>query len=288
MEEAPRLQFGLVPPASFAAGNDHVDELLRWVGERAGVMLVRRQVASYDDLARLLRGGVLQVVWLPPILFARLDVEGIVRELVCAERGGSEPYVSALVARAGSGITKLDDLRGKRVAWVDPLSAAGYVVPRLRLVHLGRAPGDLFAEESFFGSHAAVVRAVLEGVVDVGATYAGFGPRGELVRGAFTELGARAEDLVVVEAFGSVPSDVIAVHAGVPEELATALADALEAASRDREMGEVVRTTFGATRFVRKPLGGHDLLRAEIEHAADSGVIPAAAAFLSTRPPPRG
>jgi hypothetical protein len=38
--------------------------------------------------------------------------------------------------------------------------------------------------------------------------------------------------------------------------------------------------------FVRKPLVGYDVLREEVEHGVDSGIIPAAAAFLSTRPPP--
>lgn len=286
MEDVPRLQFGLVPPA-FLGQNDRVNELLRWVSEHAGVMLVRRQVASYDDLARLLRGGVLQVVWLPPILFARLDVEGVVRQLVCADRDGTEPYVSALLTRAGSGIRTLDDLAGKRVGWVDPLSAAGYVVPRLRLAQMGRPPTELFAQETFFGSHVAVVRAVLDGSVDVGATYAGFGPSGELVRGPFTELGARAEELAVVESFGGIPSDVVAVHRSVPDAIAERLASALEATSEDLDAQTAVRATFGAMRLVRRPLAGHDLLRSEIEVAASGGVIPAATAFLSTRPPPR-
>ena len=260
-----------------------MNELLGWVSERTGAQLVRRQVASYDDLARLLRGGVLQVAWLPPILFARLDVEGVVRELVCADRGSGATYVSALVARAGGSVRALEDARGKRVGWVDPLSAAGYVVPRLRLAHLGHAPGAYFAEESFLGSHAAVVRAVLDGSVDVGATYAGFDADGALARGAFRDVGARADELAIVESFGPVPSDVVAVHSAVPAELATLLAEAFEAASADPVAREAVQRTFDAERLTRQPLAGHDLLRAEIAVARDSDVIPAAAAFLSPR-----
>lgn len=283
--DAPRLQFGLVPPPSDGATAAQVDELLHGVSERAGLVLVRRQVAGYDDLARLLRGGVLHVAWLPPILFARLDVEGVVRELVCADRGEDAPYVSALVARASSGLATIEDLRGKRVGWVDPLSAAGYVVPRLRLAHRGMPPSSLFAEETFFGSHAAVVRAVLDGAVDVGATYAGFGPDGELARSAFAEAGAGTGELAVVEAFGAIPSDVVAVHASVSRDVAAALGDAFEEAGGDPALRDVVRDAFGARGFTRRPLAGHDLLRAEIALERDAEVIPAAAAFLSSRPP---
>jgi phosphonate transport system substrate-binding protein len=282
--ESSRLQFGLVPPPSFVGVEAHVNALLRWVGDRAGVMLVRRQVASYDDLARLLRGEVLNVAWLPPIPFARLEVEGVVRELACADRGGGDALVSVLLARAGSSLATLEDLRGKRVAWVDPLSATGYVVPRMRLAASGRPPAGFFAKETFFGSHRAVVRAVLDGVADVGATYAGL-EDGRLARGAWTDLGAIADDLAMVETFGRVPSDVIAVHSRVPEPVAQALAEAFEATREDPAALEAVRLTFGAVALVRRPLVGYDLLRSEIEHGVDSGVIPDAAAFLSTRPP---
>lgn len=285
--DARRLQFGLVPPPSFASTNDRVNELLRWVSDRSGTELARRQVASYDDLARLLRNGVLQVAWLPPILLARLDVEGVVRELVCADRGDATSYVSALLARAGAGVERLEDVRGKRVGWVDPLSAAGYVVPRIRLAQKGLPPATTFAEETFLGAHGAVVRAIVEGTVDVGATYAGFDGSGRLVRGAFAETGARPEDLVVVATFGPVPSDVIAVHASVPEDVASALAEAFEAASSDPRASEAIALTFGAERLTRQPIAGHDLLRAEIDVATASDVIPAAAAFLSSRPPSR-
>ncbi len=281
-----RLQFGLVPPASFVSIDPYINTLMRWVGDRAGVSLVRRQVASYDDLARLLRAEVLQVAWLPPIPFARLDIEGVVRELVCADRGGGDDFVSVLVARADSTFTDLETVRGASVAWVDPLSATGYVVPRMRLAAKGRAPGDLFRKETFFGSHAAVVRAVLDGVADVGATYAGLVDQ-KLARGAFEDIGASASELTVVETFGAVPSDVIAVHANVPDATMAALADAFQATKDEPAVLDAVRIVFGATALVKRPLVGYDFLRSEVEHGVDESVIPAAAAFLSTRPPPR-
>lgn len=285
MGDPQRLSFGLVPPPSFLGVEPRVNAFLRWVGERAGVQLVRRQARSYDELVKLLRSGDLDVAWLPPIPFARLDEEGIVRALVTAERGGVDQYVSVMLARSDSSVFVLADVKGKRVGWVDPLSATGYVVPRMRLA--ARFPGArVFASETFFGSHAAVARAVLEGTVDVGATYGGFGDDGSLVRGPFLELGADAARLRVVEAFGAIPPDVIAIHSRVDEPTADALAVAFEQTSKDPLALEHVHVLFGAMFFIKKPLVGYDLLRTEVEHGVDSGVIPAAAAFLSTRPPP--
>ncbi|MDB4935218.1 MAG: Phosphonate transporter phosphate-binding periplasmic component [Labilithrix sp.] len=278
-----RLTFGLVPPASFLNVEPRVNAFLRWVSERAGIELVRRHARSYDELVKLVRAGDLDVAWLPPIPFATLRGEALVRALVCADRG-DDAYVSVLVARPDGPVHTADDARGRRIGWVDPLSAAGYVVPRMRLAARFGASGSPFASESFFGSHAAVARAVVDGTVDVGATY-GRRADGQLVCGPLPE--DSAGQLRVVEVLGSIPPDVIAVHASVVDtEIVAALVRAFEGASRDPVVRGYVLELFGATSFVEKPMNGHDLLGAELERGVDSGVIPAAAVFLSTRPPP--
>lgn len=284
MGDPERLAFGLVPPPTFL-GHDRINTLLRWISDRAGVLLVRRHVDSYDALVRLLRGGELQIAWLPPIPFARVEFERVARALVCAERAGADTTVAVLFTRVDSRFYTSADLRGARVGWVDPLSSTGYVVPRVRLA--ARFPDSpLFTVETFFGSHAAVVRAVLDGVVDVGASYAGFSKEGALVRGAFLDVGAHADDLRVLEVFGAIPPDVVAIHSTLDETLEETLAAAFEATASDPAMLDIVRSVFGAMFFVKKQLGGYDHLRSELEEGVDSGVIPAAAAFLSTRPPP--
>ncbi|HEY8075850.1 MAG TPA: PhnD/SsuA/transferrin family substrate-binding protein [Labilithrix sp.] len=286
MGDAARIVFGLVPPPSFAAAEPGVARVLRYVSERADVMMVRRHVDTYEALARALRHGEIDVAWLPPIPFARLSGDGLVHELVCGERAGRETFCAVLIARADSKIGTRRELVGKRVAWVDPLSATGYVVPRLRLASHGIDPTTSFTKESFYGSHPAVVRAVLDRQADIGATYAGFGDRGELVRGSFLDVGASADDLLVVDAYGDIPPDVVAVRAAVDPQVALRVAKALLEA--DGDALDAIRAVFGVVRFVQEPLTGYDTLRAEVEHGVDSGVIPAAAAFLSTRPPPPG
>lgn len=283
MADPPRLLFGLVPPPAFDAAEPRVNQVLRAVSERAGVMLVRRHVESYDHLATRLRGGELDVAWLPPILFARLASDKLVTELVCGERAGRDTFTSVLIARADSGISTRRDLAGRRAGWVDPLSATGYVIPRIRLASAGFNPSRLFRSETFLGSHTAVARAVLEGGVDVGATFAGFGEGGEPVRGAFLDLGPRSEDILIVDSYSTIPPDVIAIRPSVPPETRERVAKAFEEASG--EALDAIRTVFGVLCFVRKPITGYDMLLTEVDQGVDSGIIPAAAAFLSTRPP---
>jgi hypothetical protein len=79
---------------------------------------------------------------------------------------------------------------------------------------------------------------------------------------------------------------VIAVHTRISERHGQALSAAFEATVSDPSMVDAVRAIFGATSFGRRPIASYELLRSEVERGVDSGVLPASAAFLSTRPPP--
>ncbi len=66
-------------------------------------------------------------------------------------------------------LTDLDALAGKRVAWVDRDSCAGYLFPKLELLERGRPPDSLFVGQCFLESHIRVVRAVRDGEAELRA-----------------------------------------------------------------------------------------------------------------------
>ena len=72
------------------------------------------------------------------------------------------------MARVDSGIADLSDIRGKKVAFVDPSSASGYLYPAAHLVGLGYDI-DKDIDSVFAGGHDKSLQAVLNGDVDVAA-----------------------------------------------------------------------------------------------------------------------
>ena len=72
-----------------------------------------------------------------------------------------------LVVRKDSGLGRVGDLRGRRLAYVDPLSATGYLAPRLLLRRHGLDDRDLL-NPRFVGSDGNVAFAVLTGEADAG------------------------------------------------------------------------------------------------------------------------
>ncbi len=82
------------------------------------------------------------------------------------------PYYRAQISvRAEAGITKLEQLRGKRFAFVDPASTSGYLFPAALLKKMGYDPAKFFGETVFAGSHPNVILALYRGQVDGGATF---------------------------------------------------------------------------------------------------------------------
>lgn len=104
-----------------------------------------------------------------------LDTNGGVEPLlVPEEKDGSISYVSVLVVRADSGITSLEQMRGKSLAWADPNSTSGYLIPRfaLRKAGIGLGSGHYFSRTGFAGGHEQGVVAVLQKQYDGAMTWA--------------------------------------------------------------------------------------------------------------------
>jgi phosphonate transport system substrate-binding protein len=106
---------------------------------------------------------------------AWLDTNGGLEPIVVPEENdGSVAYVSVLVVRADSGIENLEQMRGKTLAWADPNSTSGYLIPRfaLRQAGIGVESGQYFSRTGFAGGHEQGVVAVLQRQYDGAVTWA--------------------------------------------------------------------------------------------------------------------
>lgn len=106
---------------------------------------------------------------------AWIDTGGNVEPLLVAvEKDGSISYRSVIVVRADSGISELDQLKGKTLAWADPNSTSGYLIPRFELTqaHINTEPGQYFSKTGFGGGHEQAVVAVLQKQYDACCTWA--------------------------------------------------------------------------------------------------------------------
>lgn len=132
--------------------------------------------ADYDGVIQGLLGGTLDVAGLGASGFAAVylqDPEAVEPFLTNVQTDGSTGYYSIALAMADSGITSIEQAKGKKLGWADPDSTSGYLVPKVTLPEaIGGADPEEFFETSFNGGHENNVLALLDGKIDVAVTWA--------------------------------------------------------------------------------------------------------------------
>lgn len=262
-DEGSPIRFAIVSgaPAAHALLQVVCGELAKHVDREVSPLVLR----TYGSLADEMKTGKVDVAWAPPLLAIELERAGSATVALCSKRAGRVDYQAAIFLPKGSPITAVEELKGKRVAWVAKESAAGYIFPRLKLASLGLDPETLFADESFRRTHEAVVRAVLAGDADVGATYVSYAPEGgpEPKTAGWLDAGTKTEDIRVLTTAGPIPADVIAFASTMGAPLSEKLGEALRALGAN----ESIRALLNADGFEPASLAHFDALRALVAGA---------------------
>ncbi|MBP9112397.1 MAG: phosphate/phosphite/phosphonate ABC transporter substrate-binding protein [Polyangiaceae bacterium] len=246
--------FAIIRSHAVAAMRERVDRLGKKMSEKVGASFHASFPGTYQEISRGIERSEIGVAWVPPIVASSLEADGLV-SLVAVPVRSAESYQSVLIVRRG-GQKNLADLRGRRVAWVDPLSASGYVVPRIYLAANGYDPRTYFVQESFEKTHIAVVDAVANGRVEIGATFQNVHPKtGEVTTAGWTESsGSRVRPVEVVAVAGEIPTDGFVVSKKV--DAATRLSIARWFLTPDESAKTLLQELVGASEF-RIPSESH-------------------------------
>lgn len=270
MEEV-KLRFGVAEGYEATDASAPFAALAKWLAANASLVLERITAKTYRELAASVRAGSCDVAWLPPVVYAWLaesvtPVGSILRE-------GAAEYATALVTLESSDVHALGDLQKKRMGWVDPWSAAGYVVPRIELAAAGIDPTTAFASEAFFGTHRDVMRALARGECDVVATFARRRPDGSAEGGGWGELTKMGKAVRVVAVAGAIPPDVIAVRRNLGPRETERVLEAFRAAAADDDARAYLRAVFGGDQLREGVLPGHEALRRAYERGVADGLF---------------
>jgi phosphate/phosphite/phosphonate ABC transporter binding protein len=270
---AQKLVFALAWQRNAGPVGDDLADFFAWLSDQIRARVVPRSALSYPELAEMMRGGGADLAWLPPIVYTRLETEGHVVSIASHQRAASSRYESVLIVRRDSAISDLEDLRDRRVGWVDRWSAAGYVLPRIALLARGVDPRDLFGEEKFFGSHDSAVHALLAERVDAVATFARSDDRGNFPEGGWSHAVGADARVRVLAGFGSIPADVTAAHVNVAVPVRDRVAHALASVGSHPQALELARRIFGIDRFRSDEQADYGDLRRALESAYQCGLI---------------
>ncbi len=131
--------------------------------------------ADYDGVIQGLLGGSLDYAWLGASGYAKIyltDPEAVEVKLTKQNMDGSTGYYSIGFARADSGITSIEDAKGKVFAFAEPNSTSGYLVPGAELLETYGKLEDYFGEVKMSGGHEQSIVGVANGDFDAAVAWA--------------------------------------------------------------------------------------------------------------------
>ena len=141
------------------------DKFQKLLQESLGIPVKLFPAADYSGVMQGLAAGQLDASEMSPSAFAGawLDCQCVEPVVVPREKDGSIDYVAVMLTRKDSGITSLEEMKGHSLAFADPNSASGYLLPSatLRARGIDLADGKYFSRVGFSGGHEQGVVAVL-------------------------------------------------------------------------------------------------------------------------------
>jgi phosphonate transport system substrate-binding protein len=219
-DEAPPLKLGFLPSAQADSVLPNARALGEFLSERIGRPVEVVVPSTYEPLIEGFRFNRVDIAFLDGgpawIAHKRTGAEVILAEV----NKGETFYFAEAFTRVGSGITNIDQLAGKRLAFTSRTGSSGFLMPIGTLVAEGklvvegegldaleRALQSTYALTIDAGGYQQALRAVLDGRADVA-----FG--GHDVPERFLDSLDRTR-IASFHRFGKIPSHAILVAAGM-------------------------------------------------------------------------
>jgi phosphonate transport system substrate-binding protein len=211
------------------------DAFQKLLQQSLGVPVKIFPAADYAGVMQGLAAGQLDATEFSPSAFAGtwLDCKCVEPVVVPLEKDGSIFYIAAMVVRKDSGINSIDDMKGHSLAFTDPNSASGYLIPSvtLRAKGIDLADGKFFSHIGFSGGHEQGVVAVLNRQYDACVVWtSGQGDEATgytrgVLRSMVDKSMLKMADVKVIWTSDKVPNGPWTVRSALPPDLRQAFHD---------------------------------------------------------------
>lgn len=215
------------------------EEIAQGLQKITGLHFKTSIATSYAAVIEAMGAGKVDIGWLATFAYVLAKQKYDVDLLLIVVRFGSPFYRGQIITRADSGIHKLSDLKGKKFAFVDPVSTSGHLYPKTLLLSNGLNPDRLFAQSLFAGSHNAVILSVLRGEVDAGATY---DDARAAVAKSYPEVFTK---LRVIAYTQDIPNDTVSARKGLDPAIRKKIKTGLMRLAKTPQGAKVLKRLYG-------------------------------------------
>jgi len=217
------LVLGFVPSTEADKIAEDAQPMADYLSKALGVPVKTFTSTGYTGLIEAMASGKVDIGSLPPLGYVLAKDRNAADVLLKTKRHGAITYHTMFITRADSGIKSILDAKGKRMAFVDPASTSGFLIPASYLKGKGIDYNTFFSQTVFAGSHDGAVRAIYDGDEDVAAVY-------DDARNKLENLPAYKDvktKVVKIGVSGEIPNDTISVRTGLDPALVAKIKKAL-------------------------------------------------------------
>lgn len=249
------ILIGLIPEQNIFRQRERYQFLKKYLYDKLGVAVNFTSLSRYGNIIEHFTAEKMDAAFFGSFTYAlarnQIAVEPLARPV---NLDGMSTYHGYLFVRKDSGIRKAADMKGKRFAFVERATTAGYLFP-LAYFKENKIPDphSYLGEIYFAGSHDAAILAVLNREADIGAA------KNTIYDQIAMENNRIEKELNILAASNVVPQNCLAVRKGLDPELKKALKQALLEMDKNPEGEEALRR-FGARAFIETRDSDYDYL----------------------------
>ncbi len=169
---ADTLVMGLIPAENNEAMVQRFEPMRAYLEKKIGHPIKVFTATDYAGVIEAMRKKRVDIAWFGPLSYVLAEEEAGAEAFAVGVRKstGKSTYRSCFVVPGDSPVQSLKELAGKSVAFVDPASTSGGLVPSYLVKKAtGKMPKEFFGKFTYAGSHDAVEMAVKNATVDAGA-----------------------------------------------------------------------------------------------------------------------
>ena len=148
---------------------EDVRPVVAYLEKTLGIPVKHFLTTGYASVVEALRNKSADMGFMGPLQYVMAHDQAGAYPILGEVYGGNAYYTSRIFVRKDSGIKNLKQLRGKSIAFVDPISSSGYVYPldTFRKDHIFDGHAEEFFKRIYFaGGDEQAIRAVFNGFVD--------------------------------------------------------------------------------------------------------------------------
>jgi len=240
-----QLLIGLIPEQNIFKQLERYEPLTKYLFRKTGAKIELKILPRYGNIIDNFQSSRLDGAFFGSFTYtlahAKVGVEVLARPVAL---DNTSTYHGLIFVRKDSRVRTARDMKGKRFAFVDKATTAGYLLPLEYFHKNGISNYKGYLKEAYFaGTHEDVIYDVLNRKADIGAA-----------KNTVFERLAKADprigdELVVLERSPDVPENALALRKDIDASVRDRLKEALLTMHLDPE-GKKVLEQFGAQKFI--------------------------------------